>query len=205
MTAHAYWRVYISEWNAPGGAFRTGLYGLKFLDSGGSEISRSGGSIIYSAEDPWQMDAEHGSGWHGEAEEAYGSGDGFWIPNQTTPIECYIGWHFSSDVDVASIRYTGASAASPRDFRFEYSDNGTDWTILTVYNNIGQLTAGDSVTYSVTNIDTVTVALNYVEVIETTNDKTLEFALTYVEIISSLAYTDLSADRPPKRIGCVIG
>ncbi|PZR73614.1 MAG: hypothetical protein DI537_46470, partial [Stutzerimonas stutzeri] len=111
---HEYWRVYFDANNSTSFC---GLTELQFFKANSitNAVSMFPGTPLSSGGTP-ALAFDNGassSGW-----------------NVAGSNQQWIGYHFSKAVGIARVRITAAQFTdqSPKDFRVQYSDNGTDWT-----------------------------------------------------------------------------
>jgi hypothetical protein len=136
--AHAYWRIYVTATNGGGGGYIL-INNLQFWETLVSGDKSVGGTPIF--------DVQHtGGGFAANAFDLNGMSAWFTTDGSTPPH--WLGYHFAEPVDIPIFKLTALMTANislagdsenyksaPRNFNWEYSDNGTDWfTALAVVN-----------------------------------------------------------------------
>jgi hypothetical protein len=126
MSAHRYWRVYVTAANAGGYVSCMELYLRTSI--GGANVATGGTASASSVGFGWAASGAFdgstgGTGWH--------SGNNT-LP--TTPEWIQYDLGAGNDKDIVEFAWAARSTyeaeQTPRDFQLQYSDNGTSWTTL---------------------------------------------------------------------------
>lgn len=148
MAAHQYWRVLVMSNDHPT-IRRTSIFELEMALAPDGANQCTGGTPIASS----QVDTNHAIT---RAFDGVKIGDQWpWAPLASDELQPWIGYMFSSPVDIKQVRITSRSSVfyqSPKDFFVQYSDDGVTWEVSDVYTNITGWTANEERAFLVTGI-----------------------------------------------------
>ena len=148
MAAHRYWRIYVDANN--GNATRTYIAEIQMMDArGGNDITHP----------PVGVGSNVSSGGSGSdvanPQQAFDNGTSSgdeWIRSATGG--CWISYDFGSAKDIIQVKLSASGSSLgfdatryPKDFKIEYSDNGSTWTTAATYTGETGWTVGQTRKY----------------------------------------------------------
>jgi hypothetical protein len=143
MTPHQYWRVYITQ-NA-GQSSYSDIAEIKMLAVANGINQCTGGTAIASGS--FSSGYLPSNAFDGNAATSWASPNG-------NPINCWIGYEFTSNVAVESVVLTARSDDNDNSwvtqFYLQSSDDSNAWTNVYFFNN-GSMSQGTSQTFTITD------------------------------------------------------
>jgi hypothetical protein len=127
MSAHRYWRLYITSSNDGGAQVFVRIHEIEMRASAGGPDQCNGGTVIYS---------DYNTLADGVPANAFDNNiNSNWKSNGVPGVIHWIGYDFGEPVDVAEISITTQGTETPKTFAIQYSDDGTNWETVTTYDN----------------------------------------------------------------------
>jgi hypothetical protein len=129
MSAHRYWRLYITEGNDTGGTVFIRIYEAEMRSFPGGPDLCSGGTVIYS-------DYNTSNATNAVPSKAFdNNASSYWQSGGTPGAIHWIGYDFGEPVDVAEMSIISGGGETPKAFEIQYSDDGAVWSTVAAYWN----------------------------------------------------------------------
>jgi hypothetical protein len=179
MSAHRYWRIYITE---SVNASNLDIREVEMRTSiGGSDVTGSGTASASSQAGGFEADKAFDNN----------SGTTWYTSSATRPQWLQYDFGAGNDKDILELQLTSWSATEQwRTFEFQYSDDNSTWTTLWTITYDDPLTGGTSRTYSATDTPTMNGANTFWRVRATAVDGGSNFGAMEMEFRTTVGGAD---------------